>query len=274
MINKAIIKSGIYNYFPSILRFFNTGRLEPSFFIVGVQKCGTTTLYDQLMKVKGFKPGLIKENDILATKNADVDIFKLSFPYSWSAKHTGDASHLHTYTPYGLKNIKTNFPDAKLIVILRNPIKRAYSHFNMDQKIGYIPKDLTFEQYIDLELKLRENILNENDIDEVYNKMKFFSNKYGWALTRSIYHVYVKAVIESNMPYYVVFLEDLESKYETTFKGVLDFLNINEDIPPPEISNKGIYKTSLKTETNNFLEEFFAPHNKKLEELLNRKLPW
>jgi hypothetical protein len=274
MINKLALKSGIHRY-PLVLKALNLGRLKPDIFIVGFQKCGTTTLYRQLSQIKGVRVGLIKENDTLALKNGDPEVFQLSFPYGSSTDHALDASHLHTYTPFGIQRIKLHYSNARLVMILRDPVDRAYSHFNMDQKNGYIPTNWSFEDYISIELELRKRIPDPNDVASIYKSMKLFHSKYGWALTRSIYHPYVKMVQDSGLHYHVLFLEDLTDNYSEEFKNLLSFLNLDaSNLPSLQAQNQGSYNAEILQSTRDQLEELFKPHNERLKSLLDVTPPW
>lgn len=248
--------------------------MEPSFFIVGFQKCGTTTLYDSIMAHPDAEPGMIKENNILAEKAERLDEFKLCFPLKKSGKITGDASHLHTWMPYGLQRIKKYFPKAKILVIMRNPVDRAFSHFNMDQRIGYIPKSLTFGQLIDIELRLRDGLTIESCLEDTYSSLRLYGNKYGWPLSRGLYHIYIQRLNDLGMEFLPLFMEDLQSDYAATMQRVFNHLEINSLELSSQQSNKGKYKTDLDPKIRKQLEDFYDLPNQKLASLLQRTLPW
>ena len=161
----AIIRFGLHESFPKVTNFFAKKRMDPYFFIIGFQKAGTTSIYNQLMDLPIFVKGIGKEIAELAKVNPNKDYFKLFFPKKKNNYKTGNASHLDIYSPYGVMNIKKHFPNSKIIVILRNPTERAYSHFLMDKKFGWIGKNVSFEDYIDFEIKILENV----DITSIYD---------------------------------------------------------------------------------------------------------
>ncbi len=248
--------------------------MAPSFFIVGFQKCGTTSLYDMLMQHPKVIPGLIKENNILAQKADRLEEFKLCFPLKQQGKITGDASHLHTWMPWGLERIKKHYPNAKLIVIMRDPVKRAFSHFNMDQKIGYIPKELTFDQYFDIEMTLRESINYDSNIEEIYSQTKFYGNQYGWVLSRGIYANYIEKIQELGIDYLPMFVEELNAKFDQQSRQVQEYLNLPYSDLAKNVSNSGKYQMVWSEDTISRVEAFYEPHNQRLESLIQRPLTW
>ena len=73
---------------------------------------------------------------------------------------------------------------------MRNPIDRAYSHFLMDKRFGWIGDKVSLEDYIDFEMKILEKI-NTNNIFELYNNTKWLNYPFGMPVER-IYYTYIK----------------------------------------------------------------------------------
>lgn len=259
---------------PGLLSFEEHRHMEPSFFIVGFQKCGTTTLYDSIMAHPDAEPGIIKENNILAEKAERIDEFRLCFPLKKSGKITGDASHLHTWMPYGLERIKKHFPKAKILVIMRNPVDRAFSHFNMDKKIGYIPESMTFERFIDVEMQLRSGLKAEASMEEVYANMKLFGNKYGWPISRGLYHVYIQRMIDLELDFLPIFTDNLQLDFDSEMNRVFEFIGLKPIEIKRKQSNRGVYEQDLDADLRQKLEVFYKAPNERLAQLLSKKLPW
>ena len=62
---------------------------------------------------------------------------------------TGEATPTYLHHPLTAKRISELLPNIKLIILLRNPIDRAYSHYQMEKRLGY--EELTFEEAINFE---------------------------------------------------------------------------------------------------------------------------
>ena len=110
----------------------------PNFFIVGAPKSGTTSLYLYLDKIDSvfmspvkepgyFSPSFHKYKSVRAITDKDeyLDLFK-------NVKNEiaiGEATPTYLFDPQTPNLIKKIIPKAKIIMILRNPIERAFSHY-------------------------------------------------------------------------------------------------------------------------------------------------
>jgi hypothetical protein len=133
----------------------------PNFVIVGASRCGTTWMAKNLK----LHP------DIFMPSTKELHFFDKNFEKGWDyyanyfpteiCKHykaVGEATPAYLYyVPEVPKLIKSRMPDVKIIVSLRNPIDRAYSHYwNLVAAApeGHINSKLTFEQKLDFTPRL------------------------------------------------------------------------------------------------------------------------
>jgi lipopolysaccharide transport system ATP-binding protein len=273
MMNKFLFEQG-WDKNRFIQKLCSMGRISPHFFILGFQKCGTTMLYDQLIKHPEFKAGLWKENDELSKRHYDLNKFLLSFPYKRGNLKTGDGSHLYTYAPYGLPRIKKYFPSSKLLVIMRNPVDRAFSHYNMDIKLGLLNKNITFSNYVDFEMKILENISDIYSIEELFQGTSIFKNAYGTSVVRGLYSIYMKKMIELGLEFYPICLERLKNDFENEFSKIIAYLEIEPWKIEMEVVNRGEYKDGLDPATRTLLSEFYEPFNQQLYALIGDNYDW
>lgn len=254
--------------------------MEPTFLLIGAQKSGTTALYDQLMELPAFLSASAKEIPDLSYENCRVDLYKLKFPYKKKGCSTGNACHLDMYSPFGAINIKNHFPKAKLIVIMRDPVDRAYSHFKMDKKFNWIGDKVTFQDYVKFELAILKRMDNIYDIEELYNNTRMFKAPFGMTVGKGIYHTFLKHFDALGLNYLPVCLEEYNANFLDQFKKILNFLELNEGIEnfsEMKHSNKSISLDEDSHEYNsvkNELIEFYQPHNKKLFKQLGTNYPW
>jgi len=129
----------------------------PNFFLVGAPKAGTTSLYDYLSQHPGiFVPEIKEPNHFCKVGPQKRNVTIITDPAKYAnlykkAKPTqlkGDfsVSYLHdTEAPFKIKNANS---DAKIIIVIRDPILRAYSHWLMDRREGFSEKNFT-EAFID-----------------------------------------------------------------------------------------------------------------------------
>lgn len=105
----------------------------PNFFIVGAPKCGTTALFQYLEQHPDVFMSAAKEPHYFATDLKapmyvqDTDRYVALFSDWAGEKAVGEASPLYLYSENMAAGIAAYKPDAKVIVMLRNPVDTAYS---------------------------------------------------------------------------------------------------------------------------------------------------
>lgn len=109
---------------------------SPSFIIIGAQKSGTSSLYEMLCRHPKVYRNDQKEQhffDFNFTMGKAHYREELSCP---EGMVTGDASPYYMYHPAVPKRIAETFPNAKLVLILRDPAERALSQYRMNIENG------------------------------------------------------------------------------------------------------------------------------------------
>ncbi|WP_042357267.1 sulfotransferase domain-containing protein [Bacillus rubiinfantis] len=113
-------------------------RTLPDFLIIGAQKCGTTSLFHYL----------IQHPQILAPNEKELHFFDLYYEngFDWYKSQfppkpvngrkvlSGEATPKYIYEENVPQLVFQHMPNVKLIVLLRNPVDRAYSHYQMELK--------------------------------------------------------------------------------------------------------------------------------------------
>ncbi len=123
--------------------------LTPNFFIVGTPKSGTTSLFHYLQEhPEVFLPELKEphffscpevNNTYYKTKIVDSKEEYLTLYQSTKTyKAIGDLSSSYLFNKESASRIKVFNPKAKIIIVLRDPVERAISHYLMDVNLGYI----------------------------------------------------------------------------------------------------------------------------------------
>lgn len=129
----------------------------PNFLIIGASKCGTSSLYSYLRQHPEIYLSNIKESHYFTLDeiyNLGVDNYlKIYFPGSDGYKAIGDITPTYLIKPETvLPRLSSVYGDAypKIIVILRNPIERAYSHYLHMVRSG--DENESFHKALDLEI--------------------------------------------------------------------------------------------------------------------------
>lgn len=136
-------------------------RAQPDFFIIGAMKSGTTSLFQYLNFHSRAESSLIKEPCYYSYNYGNGKAWYLSqFPKKSllaPKKLYFDASPVYLHDPAAPARMHADYPAARLIVICRDPIERAVSHYNY-----YSSKDSNFG-------KKPENRIDERSIEEAFD---------------------------------------------------------------------------------------------------------
>jgi hypothetical protein len=262
----------------------NPIRMMPTFIIIGVQKGGTTSLYRYLTAHPNIAPIYIKEPhffDIYFHKG--LPWYRAHFPTSvekyyarYFQKHdliTGEASPYYVVHPLAAQRIAKTLPKVKLIVLLRNPIDRAYSQYQHQLRQPGV-EALSFEEAIDVE---EQRLAGEEDKlrnDETYVS---FNHRHYSYLARSTYINQLPNWMSIFPKEQLLILksEDLYTDATRIVQQTLEFLNV------PALPQGQTYKafnearySPMNPATRERLVEYFKPYNERLYEFLGRDFGW
>lgn len=245
----------------------------PDFLIIGTQKGGTTSLSDYLARHPDVHPPRQKEvhyfdenyvrgldwySQFFVSDDGDPDV-------------TFEASPYYMAHPLVPERVARDLDDPKLIVLLRDPVDRAYSHYRHQVRKGR--EDLSFEEALEAEPERVQEAeeqmvngeLNYSDDHRVYSYL--LRGMYARQLKRWFEH------IDRNR-FHVVQSERFFDETSDTYLGILDFLDLPEHEPDQYRQvTPGDYDP-MDEQTRRELESFFEPHNEELFELLDRDFGW
>ena len=125
----------------------------PNFFILGAGRCGSTTLYSMLSQHPQVFMPKIKEPSFFCSYfqvvKDPVSYFNLFDPTN-NEIAIGEASHVYLSNPESAKVIHALIPNAKFILIFRNPTERAYSLYQWARR-AKLESIESFEEAIEAE---------------------------------------------------------------------------------------------------------------------------
>lgn len=239
----------------------NFTKPKPNFFIVGAAKSGTTSLWMYLKQHPDiFMP------PTMATKEPsyfcklygfrDYDRYLNLFKKAQGISAIGEASTPYLSSPESASWIKTEYPFSKIIIILRNPVKRAYSLYNWMISEGY-EWVFPFEKALEIEeSRLKDKRFEYNNPQYFYNYLYFYSGLYSEQIKRYL-DVFPKEQIR------IYLLEDLKQDPIGLTKEIYKFLKVDPSFTPDDISIFNSGKTPRSVPL-----QFFA--KQKLPKYLNR----
>lgn len=262
----------------------NPLRMMPDFIIIGVQKGGTTSLYKYLIEHPNIAPIYVKEPHFFDIHfHKGIGWYRSHFPTAvekYYARHiqkhdliTGEASPYYLIHPLTPKRIAKTLPKAKLIMLLRNPIDRAYSQYQHQRRQAGV-EPLSFEEAIDCEEQRLADEAEKLARDEKYVS---FNHRHYSYLARSTYIDQLPAWMSTFPKEQLLILksEDLYTEPSSIVKQTLEFLNI------PVVEQEKKYKpfnearyTPMEPATRERLVKYFKPLNARLYEYVGRDFGW
>ena len=257
-------------------------RVLPDFVILGAMKSGTSSLYNFVIKHPAIASASRKELDYFSVQSKWGELwYRSNFPTKLSGHYfykknnqkllSGEASPIYLFYPMVPNRMKEMLPNIKLIVILRNPVDRAYSQYNHILRVN--EETLSFEKAIELEEERcageREQLIKDPDFVPKHYCIHAY-------LARGVY----ADQLEDWFRYYkrkqflILTTEDFHQNSQRTLDQVFDFLGVSP-FQAENLKNRNIgnYK-EMNKDTRKFLIEYFKPHNERLSKLLQRKFDW
>jgi hypothetical protein len=256
-------------------------RTLPDFLIVGEAKCGTTSLYDDLAQHPCVLEAAVKEVHFFDIRfRRGLEWYRAQFPLEWqmqrkkgpTARQTGEASPYYMFHPHAPARIKQALPNVKLIVMLRNPVERAYSQYQHEFRRGREPL-ASFEEAIAAE---PERLRGEHERmlgDEWYNSLEHRRHSY---VARGIYVNQLQMLCRQfdRQQILIIKSEDYFSAPDVTCKRVREFLGLPAWEPVFFAKkNVGTY-APIDRRLRKRLADYFAPHNSSLYDFLGTDFGW
>jgi hypothetical protein len=257
-------------------------RLLPSFIMIGGQRCGTTSLFRALTAhPQVVRPAFHKGiNYFDLNYQRGMTWYRGHFPMApvaeaMTARHGGpmsfEASGYYMYHPFALERIARDLPQVKLVIMLRDPVERAYSAYRHELSRGYEWE--TFEKALALE---DERLVGEVDRMRADVSYESFPHRHHSYRHRGHYSDLLQRAFEL-FPREQVHVLDSEmffGKPAQEYQRLLTFLGLR----PFEQITFGRHNAEpgqpMEPATRQMLEEHYAPHNKRLAELLDWPAQW
>lgn len=130
---------------PTLMRWWSAPwRAEPTYIIIGVHKCGTSSLQVELGGHPQVVPALVKEVHYFTSRRFSRiphSFYRAHFPLRRDlagppARITGEATPGYVYSRFAAERIRSRLPDVRLLVVIRDPTQRAISHFHHELRLG------------------------------------------------------------------------------------------------------------------------------------------
>jgi len=290
---------------------------NPNLFIVGAAKSGTTSLHNYLNQHPNIFMCNPKEPHFLINKEIGVDRIPVGitekleyedlFFEGGDKKYRGESSVMYLmYPEIVIPKIKNNYlENTKIIIMLRNPVERAYSGFHHVRRYNIKENIQDFTEAWKLS---EERYFNQKDMTPAsryqelglyYNQVQSYLNEFKDNLHIIIYDDY-KSDFKSEMNKVFDFLEvenieiDSDKRHmvggwqweneklkklmikknpiKTAVKMLIPFKGLRKSIRKRIQENNTVEVQQMTEEERIMMNEFYKTDVKKLSELLNRNL--
>lgn len=205
----------------------------PNFIIIGAARAGTTSLYHYLSQHPQVFMGPIKETLFFAylasqaepDNHIDPNIpwpiksieeYQALFTGGQGSQALGEASPLYLYAPGVPYQIKKYRPNMKLILVLRNPIERAYSVYLKNRREG-------------LEIRSFEDAI-KSEIHDPSDVIQSQSHH----IRAGLYFRHVSRYLEyfPREQIHIDFYDNLKNSPKAMIANIFNFLGVNVDFDP------------------------------------------
>ena len=257
----------------------------PDYVIIGAQKAGTTSLQKALARHPDVFRSLVKE----------VHYFDLHYDRgeAWYRAHfgtepdrmraarlghpvvTGEATPFYLAHPMVAERAAQTIPDARLIVLLRDPVERAYSQYAHEVRLGHEHAAIHDAFANELALGPEAGRVGPTNMDTwtLSHRSYLYRGLYAEQLAAW------RARFDADQ-FLILRSEDYFAEPVETLDLVCAFLGVRKlsDLPRPEAfdvhHNRGEPRAPLPLALRKQLEAYFAGPNRALEDLLGRKMGW
>ena len=236
-----------------------------NFLLAGVQKSGTTLLasllnqHSQILippdkELHFFDNETIDWGDRLQVEQKYLERFEINTNENVLL---GDATPIYCYWQPCMQRIWNYNPNMRIVLCLRNPVERAFSHWTMEHNRGW--DSLTFPEAIkEEESRCREALPLQHRVYS-YVSRGFYSEQ-----LRRLWHFFPKSQT------LILRHDDLADDCLAVLKNIHRFLDLDHELPRTHSvnSNRGSYASSMDSDVRRQLQAIFNPEISQLEQML------
>lgn len=247
------------------------GVMVPDFFIVGAQKSGTTSLFSWLDQLPDFKLAkrkvsnkseLSKESQFFSNPMIRLKGLRWYSSLFLPGVIKGDKTPEYLFRKASLREISRHCPGARIIVMLRNPVDRAFSAY------GHYKRMLPLSRNWDWLLPragFSENILAE--LSTGFRLGFLARGRYAEQL-ENVYALFPEKQVK------VLIFENFITDPSRSFADIVSFLggtSIEWELSYTPV-NVGKYRSQMDAETRRVLADYYRPYNERLFEMIGFRI--
>ena len=255
----------------------------PGFLIVGAQRSGTTSMYRAISQ----HPAVLKAVLHKGVHYFDVQYererswYRAHFPLKAHARSvrrrtgvsplTFESSPYYMFHPLAGERIARDLPGVRLLVLLRDPVARAYSAYAHELSRGY--EDESFERALEL-----EDARLDGEVERIVSDVRYLSHSHQHHAYRRrgqyIEQLERLEALVGRERIHVVDSGDFFAAPEKVYDEVLAFLQLPRTGYPVFERHNAESRPPIQESTRRWLDAHFAPYDARLEKWLGRAPSW
>jgi hypothetical protein len=260
----------------------NQPRVLPELLIIGTQRGGTTSLYEYLSQHPDVVPPLGKELQYFSVEHGRGEAwYRAHFPTQRSIERRRrggaacvvfEASPYYLFHPLAARRAAATVPSTKLIVLLRDPVERAYSHYEHTRQRGLEP--LSFEDAVAAEPERLAGEVERMQADPTYQSKAHRIWSY---VSRGRYAPQVSEwLAHFTRPQMLVLKsEDLFADPGAVYARSLDFLGLRPlALPAYRAYTRRRPGPPLRADTRDALRKQYRPDIERLTAVIGEQMGW
>lgn len=227
----------------------------PNFMCLGAAKSGTTTLYDILRQHPDIYIPAFKEPhffDIPENYKNGIEWYKRNYFRNANKKIIADFTPSYFFEKEAPKRIFKNLGrDMKFLVVFRNPVDRAYSHYLHSKRDDHESEN--FEKSLELEVSRLKKHENQSDYLSYLRHSYVHQGLYAQMIDRYLQYFSLDNFL------FIHFEDELLQERELTIKRILEFLEIDSSV---------LLRTDIRSNPSS------KEKSKPLKKLMNKRGWW
>lgn len=260
---------------PDALRLAtNRYRQLPSTVIIGAQKAGTTQLYSYLIRHPRCFGGYPKEIQYFSRfPDRSVGWYRSRFPFARRvAKVDGitiEATPAYMAMPQALHHMRQVLPDARLVVLLRDPVDRAFSQYQHQKR--------RYRELRDFPTVVRSDMQQYKYVPRLGLARSTEALTFKGCVVRGYYALQLELLWQEYPREQVLIVDsaDLFDDTNAVCQRVFDFVGLDRfAVQPDKIYNRGHYREKIDPAMAELLRDHYRPHDELLVELVGRPFRW
>ena len=262
-------------------------RRGPDFVIIGAKRGGSTSLYNYVLEHPCIAPLFPGRQHIKGVRYFDIGYarglnwYRSHFPIEIAGRQavrplvrpsiSGEASPYYLFHPLAAERLARDFPNVRIIVSLRDPVERAFSHFK--ERTHHGGETLSFEDALSAEE------------DRLRGEAERIVAEPGYLSVEHENHSYMAQGLYLDMlprwfslfpreQFHITLSEEFYADPDQHVNEVWKFLGLPPRRLQSRVRHNYLPSAGMATQTRLRLQESLIEHNRGLADLLGRPLPW